>query len=480
MNRKYSLLIALAALTLLYGCSINQAMFNPNSMAPHAPYTYYFPPKTGCETQEITVPILPPKDHVISLAEVIDIALRNTPETTKSWAAARVAAANYGQTQAPFLPEIDGVGLYTRTKQALLTRNAKGERIAVNSMLTQVQPQLQLSYTIFDFGQRRMTSEAARYGLYFADWTHNRTIQAVVQLVTNDYYNYLFQVALKESLEEDIKTAQTTLDAATAEKESGTSGISDVLQAKTLLLQNQLNHAAQKKLVQASYSSLLKGMGIPTQTPIQFEELPENVSLDILLKGVDELIADALVLRPDLRAQEADVKAKEAELSLAWRKFLPTLSYQFTYGKTYFQDWVHDKNDWQGVMSFSLPIFSGFYKVNEVRKARANKVLSEAELRDTELLITQQITTSHTNVHASSETVKLSRDFLSSANDQYEVSLRKYRAGLGNIIDVASAQSSLADARARHAGAIQGWYTSLADLVFATGFYTFKPEEVFE
>ena len=481
MNRNYYLVIAGLLLLLGSSCYVNQALYNPNAFAPHCPYTYFFPPMTGGETQEIAKSNIPPEEYVLALSEIIDYTLRNTPETTKSWAAARVAAAKYGQTQAPFLPEINGNGTYTRAKVASLVRNPiTGKRTAVTTMSTIIQPQLQLSYTIFDFGQRRMTSEAARFGLYFADWTHNRTIQTVVQTVTNDYYNYLLQVKLLESLDADIETAQTTLNAAMAEKLSGTKGISDVLQSKTLLLQNQLNHAAQKKLVQSSYSTLLNTMGIPSDAKLTFEDLPEKVSLDILLKDVETLIADALVLRPDLHAQESDVLAKQAELGLALRKFMPTLSYQINWGRTYFQEWMHDKNDWQGVMTLSIPIFSGFSKVNEVRKAKAKKEDSLAKLRETELQITKEITTSHTNVNASSDTIKYSRSFLESATDQYEVALRKYRAGLGTILDVASAQSSLADARARHADAIKGWYSALADLVFATGFYTFKPEEVLE
>ena len=481
MNRKFNLLIAGLLLLLTSGCYVNQALYNPYAFAPHCPYTYFFPPKTGSEIHEITAANIPPEDYVLSLAEIIDYTLRNTPETTQSWAAARVAATEYGQTQAAFLPEIDAVNTYTRAKVATPTRNAiTNKRIAVMSMSTVVHPELQLSYTIFDFGQRRLTSESARYALYFADWTHNRTIQTIVQTVTNNYYNYLLQVKLLESQAEDIETAETTLKAAMAEKLSGTKGIADVLQAKTLLLSSQLDHAAQKKLVQSSYSTLLNTMGIPSNAKITFEDLPKDVSLDILLKGVETLIADALVLRPDLRAQEADVLEKEAALGLAITKFFPTLSYQVNWGRSYFKEWVHNKNDWSGVMTLSIPLFSGFSKVNEVRKARANKATALSKLRETELQITKEITTSHTNVHASSDTIKFSRSFLDSATDQYEVALRKYRSGLGTIIDVASAQSSLANARSRHADAMKGWYSALADLVFATGFYTFKPEEVLE
>ena len=55
------------------------------------------------------------------------------------------------------------------------------------------------------------------------------------------------------------------------------------------------------------------------------------------------------------------------------------------------------------------------------------------------------------------------------AEKQYEVALGKYKAGTTTILDVVSAQSSLADARAERAKATQNWFTSLANLAYATG-----------
>jgi len=466
---------ALLLLLVSSSCSVNQALWDPNAFAPRTPYSYYFPPKTGSETKEITRPELPPSDHPLSLGEIIDITLRNTPATTLSWAAAKKAAAAYGSSQAPFFPDIEGVGTYTRAKIPALVNDT-----VATSLSTTATPQLQLTYTLLDFGQRRATSEAARYSLYFADWSHNRVLQAVVKTVSNDYYFYLFQRHLMSSIEADIETAQTTLNAALAEKMSGVKDISDVLQAKTLLLQTQLNSAAQKKLLQIAFSTLLKDMGIPSDASLSFEELPEHTETDILLKSVDELIADALILRPDLRAQEALVQEKESRISLAYTQFFPALTTQLNYGRTYFQGGLHDKNDWTALFSLSIPLFSGFSTVNAVKEAKAAKESALAALRQNELSITAEITISHTDVVQSKETIAFAREFLDSANDQYEVSLRKYRAGLGTIIDVVSAQSSLSDARSRLAAAEQGWYTALANLVYAAGYYTFKPEEALQ
>jgi len=53
---------------------------------------------------------------ILSLAEVIDIALRNNPVTRTSWAQARSAAAVLGQKRSEYYPEIDAGGNVTRQK----------------------------------------------------------------------------------------------------------------------------------------------------------------------------------------------------------------------------------------------------------------------------------------------------------------------------------------------------------------------------
>jgi outer membrane protein TolC len=467
---------ALSATITFSSCYVNQAVLDPYAYAPLAPYTYYIPERTPQRSEKVCSPQLPDKEHPITLAEIIDIGLKNTPETRKSWSDARASAAAYAQSQSTAFPEINGILSYLRSYTPALVSSASGKTSAQNTYLTQIHPNFELTYTIFDFGQRRLSSEAARYSLYFSDWTHNRTIQTVVQTLTNAYYNYLFQIKLHQSIAANVATAKTTLKAALAEKDSGYKDISDVLQAKTLLLQTELNFSAQRQLVQEALSTLLKNMGVPADAEVKFQDLPENISTDIILKSVDELITNALFLRPDLHAAEANVKSKEAELQLSIRKFFPVLDYQLIWGRTYFQDWIRDKNDWTNVLSINLPIFSGFSKINAVREARAKKEKSEALLRQKELEITQDITDSHSQVVIASDTLRVARDFLSASSEQYNVALLKYQSGIATILDLVSAQDSLATARARLALAVQQWYTSLTNLTYATGYYSFNPK----
>lgn len=116
-----------------------------------------------------------------------------------------------------------------------------------------------------------------------------------------------------------------------------------------------------------------------------------------------------------------------------------------------------------------MPIFSGYYYRNNIKIAEANKEQAEATLKEMELSVIRDITTYRYNVKIAYQTMVYAKNYLAAAAEQYRVALEQYKAGTNSILDVVSAQSSLADARAQQASAMQGWYTSLANLTYAIG-----------
>lgn len=68
----------------------------------------------------------------LTLAEVVDLGLRNNPQTRLSWANARAAAAAYGSERGTYLPTIDGDVTATRLK----TVASQGRSAVTQSVLS--------------------------------------------------------------------------------------------------------------------------------------------------------------------------------------------------------------------------------------------------------------------------------------------------------------------------------------------------------
>ncbi len=467
---KHRLPVAALISLFLGGCYVNRAILDPYGAAPSSPSEFWKPPKRALASPSDVAQTIPNTETPLSLAEVIDIALRNNTETRMTWAEARTSAAAYAQTQSSQLPQITGDFAYSRYRTSTTFNN-----IVETYWQSEWGPELNVSYIVFDFGQRRATSEAARQALYFADWTHNRMIQTVLDTVTNNYYNYLYQKQLYVSLEADVANAKTTFDEASLGLETGVKNISDVLQAKTQLLQRQTELVAQQQKIVDSYAVLLSNMGVPASTSIKLEEIPQDIPHTLIQEDTNEMIQRALEKRADLLAAEANLRAAEENVTAAKRQFFPTLEYNFDFGRTYFSEGGNDDYNLLSAFVLNIPIFYGFSLQNSVRQAKAQKEQAEAQLRQAQLQVIEDVTTAHSSVKVAFETLGYAQGFLKSAQEQFKVALAQYKEGTADILTVISAQTALANARSEVARSFQQWFSSLANLAYAAG--TLSPDQ---
>lgn len=488
MWQRYALPTSFVILMTCGGCYPNRAVYDPWSYAPASPSKNWTPP-SGLKPMALSdaPPDLPKQDEPYSLAELIDIALRNNPQTKITWEQARSAAAAYGQVQSQFFPAISGDFFYERARQPSFTAVTPGADVITSGIqnpnatttlnnVTVIDqyfsiwgPELTATWLLWDFGTLRATSEAARQALYNADWTHNDSILVLLQMIMTDFYSYLYQKMLLVADVANIETARLTLEAAQTGFDSGVQDVSDVLQAKTQLLQNQTTWAAQQQNVEVSYATLLSDMGLPANIKLMTQEMPTALPNNDLIPPLETMIQVALYNRPDLLAAEANFRSKAESLKAAERQWLPQVNYTFNLGKNYYNGGLHDKYNFISEFTVSMPLFQGFYYRNAIKIARANKRAAEEQMKQTELDMIKQVTTSHFNVHVAFETLQFATAYLKAAEEEFNVVLNQYKQGVTTIINVISSQSSLIDARASQANAFQQWYTSLANLAYSTG-----------
>src|SRR6478752_5452574 len=175
-------------------------------VAPSPSVAWTPPPQEERRETTTTVAAVPPdlesRIRRLTLAEVVDLGLRNNPQTRVSWANARAAAAAYGSERGRYFPTIDGDVTGTRLKTV-----ASQGRVAVSQSV--FNPSLSLTYLLFDFGGRSGNIGAARNALVAANFTHNATLQNVVLQIQTAYFQYIANRALLEAQRITLKEAQT-------------------------------------------------------------------------------------------------------------------------------------------------------------------------------------------------------------------------------------------------------------------------------
>jgi outer membrane protein TolC len=423
------------------------------------------PPDERSRVEESRTPVPPDLEKRISrltLAEVVDIGLRNNPSTRQSWANARAAAAAYGSERGAYLPTIDGEVTGTRLK----TVASQGRSAVTQSVLN---PSLNLSYLLFDFGGRSGNVGAARSDLVAANFTHNATLQGVVLQIQSAYFQYVATRALLQAQRTTESEARTNLRAAEERNRVGVATIADVLQARTAGSQAALAVQATEGDLQTSRGALALSLGLPANLSYDVDSTAGQVPVAVLADSVETLIATAIRARPDLAAAQADFEASRAQISVARASRLPSLVLNGNGGRTYTTSLPQGGNNYTLSLGLRIPLFAGFSRIYDQNEAAALADAAAARADALGQQVVFEVFSSYYALQTAARRVRTSEDLIASAEQSSEVALGRYRAGVGSVLDLLAAQSALADARAQQVLARLEWNTSLAQLAHDTG-----------
>ncbi len=463
---------ALALILSAGGCATARPAPYVDAAAPPSPARTWSPPQGAVPPPPPAAreaPTLPPEllagPHTVTLAEAVDLALADSPATRRSWRQARSAAADVGSKEGALWPQLEVDAQLLRQKSVAL-----GGRF--ETLLTSWGPSATLSWTLFDFGGRKAEVEQARQTLFSAGFLHDAAVSDLVLQVEGAYYQYQGAKELVVSTEASLKQAEENLTAAEERRRAGVATIADVLQAKTSVSQRRLEVETARGLIETTRGALATALGVPATIPVDVTALPDGLRLEGATPAVEELIARAESERPDLAAARARARGAWSKVRSARASGLPALLTVATAGRTYFEsaDATTPFGDsWSAGLFLRWPLFSGFSKAYDVKKAEEDAAAADAFTDSLAQQAVLQVWTGYYAVRTAAQRIRAARDLLESAGQSEEVARGRYKAGVGGILDLLAAESSLAEARATDVQARASFLTALAQLAHDIG-----------
>ena len=423
----------------------------------------YFPEKT--DLPSIQEDLEQYRDSLV-LTQLIDAALQNSPVTEQAWAEARAAAAAWAVARGSYYPTIDGVGELKRSEFGASGGILDFEQSTADIGLT-------LDYLLFDFGGRVADVEQAKQALINANWNQNQAIQNVILNVSSAYYQL---IGNKSKVEADIKNleeAQTSLEAAELRLEVGLGTVPDVLQAKSSLAQVELELVSDRGQVKISKGDLATTVGWAANEEFDVVEVDEEFEPELLEQNVDSLVDIAMKYRPDVAAVLASVRRSEASVRSAKSARFPTLGTSGTLTEQYIFDAGEFENDsntnYQIALTLQIPIFHGFALRNAELEAEAELEAARAALKLQEQQVVSDVWDAYYNFQTAVQSLVAADKLLDSSLESFEASLERYRSGVGDIVELLNAQTTLATARSEKVQARTDLFISYAELVHAIG-----------
>lgn len=470
---------AAAILLLAAGCAIPPSLraWDPLPLASEAPDRSWTPDERASELRapadawQSAGQTLPSATQTYDLTGIVDVALQNNPETRRSWEEARGAAARYGRSLSEFYPEVS-VQASAGPSRFLFQNEPQPITIKQEAFT----PQIELTWTLLDFGRRTQSAELARQQLLAANFSFNRKMQDVVFAAQRAFFALDAAKGMKRAAEKNLELARSVREAAEERLALGLTTQPDVLLTRQVDAKAVYDLESASVLVSDAQATLALALGIPANAPLEIADLESQPLPRQLEVAVDDVIDAALGQRPDLAARMAQIRAGEAAVEKAKADLFPTLGFSGTYGEDIWRyringaprDDVASPN-YAYMFNLDWDLFTGFDRLNAIREAEAGRDAARAELANLQLETTAAVWRAYFNYRASRKKYEYAEALLRASQDAYDANREGYGLGLNTIVELLTGERDLATARYLVVQTRADMLTRSAELAWAAG-----------
>jgi len=462
--------ILMAVLILVApGGSAGAEIFATGTQVPSSPGAPFLTGENAdCMQRDLHSPVL--------LFDAIERALCESPKTRSAWAAIKVAAASLGIAKSAYLPTLDGEVKYAY--QHNTTQVSGSPDLQSNYAKVINEEALTLGWVLYDFGGRSASVDNSRQLLLAAQSNQSATLQSVLGSTAKDYFSAQAANAKVNSKRRIEADAQDNLGAATARVAKGVAPVTDQLQANTAYAQAVYERAKAEGDCRTAIGALAVDMSLSPDEILNLPELDSGALPDThFVKAVHELLEDAKQTHPKVLAAAARWQAAVANIRFTRARGLPIVRLvgesdrsnqpvSASLGEPELP--ALTRENYIG-LKIEIPLFDGFNRDYQIREAQAQADVQEQALRDTQQQVAVGVWSSVQTLQSDTENLRNSDVLLQSARDGFDAAQHRYRSGVGNILEVLSAQSALSSATQEWIEAHLEWRIARLNLAASLG-----------
>ena len=429
-------------------------------------------PAAQAQTTQLTAP--PAAPEVLTLPQCLDYALANRPALRQARLDEQVADAQARVNMAGWLPQ---VGL-TATGQHyfqlpytvfpnLTTGVGEPRQIGVRNVTT---AGLSGTQVIYNNDVLLAVRQAPVQRLAAAQNTTDVRI-GVVADVSRAFYDVLLSDRQLDVYQEDIRRLQRNYTDARARYEVGLVDKTDYLQAEISLNNSLASRRQAQEEVNAKTAYLQELLGRPPGQPLRLQYDTLQLERDAL--------ADTLT-QPDfgqrIEVQQVETQRRLQALLVRYyrRGYLPALSAFGNYNSVYQNNSLADQyaqrfpNSYAG-LQVTLPLFTGFRRTQNLRRARLQGDRLDVELTRTQLQLNTDYARALAGYQTNFAAYRTGQQNLELSRQVYQVVDLQYREGIKAYIDLLVAQTTRRTAQLNYYQALFQLLRSKVELQRARG-----------
>lgn len=305
------------------------------------------------------------------LQKLIKLALENNRDLKVATLNIETAQAIHGSQRANLLPTISAFASETRQKAPSSFASFTPKRqYRANLSLT--------SYEIDFFGRLRSLKKSALEDYLASKEAMNLAKISLISEVANSYAQLLVDKENLKISEETLLLQQKKYEITEKRHNQGLDSPTTLLQMQTLLESAQVNNETYKKLVAQDKNALMLLVGVFDEKNLVTEITIDNLKIN---EDLLEFVASKnLLLRPDIKQAEHNLKSANANIGAARAAFFPSISLSGTdgYGSRDLKN-LFKNPTWTYTPQVNLPIFTGgrnFYNLKEANVTKKIEIVN--------------------------------------------------------------------------------------------------------
>ncbi|PPU77649.1 MULTISPECIES: TolC family outer membrane protein [Xanthomonas] len=393
--------------------------------------------------------------HATDLLQVYEMARNGDPQLAAAESTRLINREGQVQARAALLPQLNGQADYNKAHREI-------ERVDGRITTSSRSQQIQASQTIFNWSQFA-TLRAQREIAKAADFTLASANNDLITRTSAAYFQVLVGIESLAAAETNEAAAKKQFDFADKRLEVGLAPITDVHEARAQYDQARADTINARNLLKDYYQALTELTGQPVQA---LRALPEDFRPEVpaAYGNVDQLVSAAVADNPELKAQQLQVSAAEAQVNAARAGHLPTISLNGNVGRSnswgtgaaesgVFTTQGRDIDTDSIGFTVSVPIFAGGATQSAVRQALARRDVQQDTYEQQKRALDRNTRNAYQNVVAGISEVEARRLAVVSAQAAYDASQVGLEVGTRTVLDLVQNQRTLFQAQVNYAQA---------------------------
>lgn len=387
-----------------------------------------------------------------SMQQCIDTALVRNLSVLSGELQTETYRLNYQQQRQNLLPHISGsVG-----QSFSFGRSTGVDNITRSQNIANTSIGLNASLVLFDGLGMKFRIDEARASM--------QASEADLEKLKADIRINICGMFLKALLNKELLAVADSQLLATAQRlertermvESGRTAEGELYQQRAQYAGDELNRTQAENNLRLALLDLAQAMEIPYDPDFDITA-PDNVSDAVLLPDNDEVYAEALRNRPEIRAGEAQLQAQESALKGAKAAWSPTLSagaglntgYYHLFGadNTAFGKQLGDNFSTSVGLNLTIPIFDRMQTPNAVKKQKINIENTKIQIEQTKKDLRKEIDQAYYNAVAAQQQQTSAAKAEISAAEAYRYAGQKYDAGRASFYELNDAKNTYIKAK---------------------------------